>query len=249
MISRSEILISLRVTLFSTLASLVATAFLMQALNGGQSWLAFTIAFLVPLVITFPTTLYIQRQHANIARMHEELQEAHRNLKHISQFDDLTKILNRATFCRYTEERFEAGMPIHIFAIDADHFKKVNDEFGHIRGDEALVSMAKAIRSASRSTDFVGRMGGEEFCVCSVGVSAKEAQRIAERIRKAVESAVFEPVPGLRHPLTVSIGLARSRPGLSLDGVFNLADQAMYKAKQSGRNCVVVDETANQVAA
>ena len=186
--------------------------------------------------------------------MHEELQQAHRDLTYASQFDELTRIYNRSTFYRYSQDRFEEEPTLAMLLIDADNFKSINDQYGHQSGDDALSLIADAIKGAIRTTDFVGRLGGEEFCVCCPNVSPEQAQRIAERVRKAVSQIVFEPAPGVFHMLTVSIGVAQSLPDTSLadtslDALLKRADQRMYRAKHGGRNLVVFDDEMDAISA
>jgi len=128
-----------------------------------------------------------------------------------------------------------------MLLIDADHFKKINDQWGHPTGDVALKSITDAIRSSLREHDIVGRIGGEEFAVFLPGANEEEALMVAERIRTAVEKVVF--VPGERaerYPLTVSIGGVAKLGDASLSQIMTIADRKLYQAKESGRNKVMV---------
>jgi diguanylate cyclase (GGDEF)-like protein len=126
-----------------------------------------------------------------------------------------------------------------LLVIDADDFKSVNDRFGHDRGDEALVTIAGAIKSMLRGADLVGRLGGEEFGVFLPGATHDQAETVAERIRRSVNDAPFEP-EGARHPLSVSVGGAVFEHTLPFADLFRQADRQLYAAKQRGRNRVSI---------
>jgi diguanylate cyclase len=122
-----------------------------------------------------------------------------------------------------------------LLVIDADHFKMVNDYFGHDCGDEALQLMARTIKASVRDGDLVGRIGGEEFGVFLKEASLDNATMTAERIRRSVATASFTP-DGTDHQLSVSIGGAHFDSRISFTDLFRIADQRLYEAKQSGRN-------------
>lgn len=123
--------------------------------------------------------------------------------------------------------------------IDADHFKKVNDEHGHAVGDQALNHLTRIIQDNLRQTDLLARYGGEELVVLMPGTLLAHAHLVAERARALVESTVLTLDDEKHLPITVSIGLAEWLPGESLELLLERADQQMYRAKQQGRNRVV----------
>jgi diguanylate cyclase (GGDEF)-like protein len=132
----------------------------------------------------------------------------------------------------------EQRCPFAILAIDIDHFKRVNDEYGHDIGDVVLQSLAKILLDVTRDGDVVARTGGEEFIVIMPKVEAKRAYQLAERLRMRVSESFIDPVGCIN----VSIGISGwPLEQLSLEEVFKLADQALYKAKKTGRNRCVVD--------
>lgn len=229
----------LRVTILSVIVSLLLTFVLMQFLMGHHKAVAYIIAFIVPSTIAFPITYYIQRQRIELAIMHEELKQAHSELEHIAQFDDLTQIYNRATFYRLSNDSVARHEDAALLMVDVDHFKCINDQYGHKAGDEALMLIVGAIKSAIRDSDFVGRMGGEEFCIYCPKATREQAPSIAERVREAVMAVRFEPRLGVLHPLTVSIGGALADPVKDLDNLIQTADRYMYEAKETGRNKVI----------
>ncbi|MBN9010905.1 MAG: GGDEF domain-containing protein, partial [Rhizobiales bacterium] len=132
--------------------------------------------------------------------------------------------------------------------VDADHFKTINDRFGHDRGDEALRVIARSIQGLVRGADLVGRVGGEEFGVFLPGSSSRQAEAVAERIRKTINEAEFD-ADGERTPLSVSVGGAIFRGDVSYADLFHVADQQLYRAKQAGRNRVVVARMPGKLAA
>mgnify|MGYP003628120144 FL=1 len=128
--------------------------------------------------------------------------------------------------------------------IDADNFKAINDLFGHDNGDQALAIIARSIRSVLRTGDLVGRMGGEEFAVYLPDLDYSQTEAIAERIRRSVNLAVFNP-DGRQRTLSVSIGGAVFEGRASFAELFRIADQRLYKAKQTGRNRSTVVNVAD----
>jgi diguanylate cyclase (GGDEF)-like protein/hemerythrin-like metal-binding protein/PAS domain S-box-containing protein len=155
--------------------------------------------------------------------------------------DPLTGAMNR----NGTEERVRAelkrsdryGDKLSLVLIDLDHFKAVNDTYGHLAGDRILRGFCDIARSCLRSTDSLGRVGGEEFVVLLSETDLKGARLFAERLRTALEEFQFDG--GIR--ITASIGVASHREGEEFSSLMDRADSAMYRAKQSGRNRVVLD--------
>jgi diguanylate cyclase (GGDEF)-like protein len=155
--------------------------------------------------------------------------------------DGLTGMLNRnALDGRVSElahQSSQTGAPVAAIVLDIDHFKRVNDRFGHVRGDEVLREIAARVRGELRVYDLAYRLGGEEFLVLVPGAGAVEAHELAERLLEAVRS---EPVAEI--DVRVSAGVAASPPGEPFEwtSVYRLADDALYEAKRSGRDRVVV---------
>jgi diguanylate cyclase (GGDEF)-like protein len=131
------------------------------------------------------------------------------------------------------------GRPIALLMIDVDHFKAVNDQFGHASGDVALRLIAEVFRSNIRAFDSLARYGGEEFVVVMPGSNPDDAIAAAERLRLAVETVVFEPTKGKTHRLTVSVGVSCTCDDVSTpELLLHTADLALYEAKRLGRNRV-----------
>jgi diguanylate cyclase (GGDEF)-like protein len=177
------------------------------------------------------------------------LNVAHGKLERMALHDALTGLANRRKFqLRYDIElarQQRSRDDLVLLVLDIDHFKAVNDAHGHVVGDVCLRAVAQALARHARASDTVARFGGEEFLVLLAGTSLAEGARVAEKLRRAVESTHI-PVEGLAQPLrvSVSIGVA-ARTGtsdLSLEGLIERADAGVYRAKQRGRNQVCLGD-------
>ncbi|MFN9719347.1 MAG: diguanylate cyclase [Planctomycetota bacterium] len=169
------------------------------------------------------------------------------DLVHVSKLDALTGVFNRAYLLQELEERASLhrvrGQSLGLALVDIDHFKNINDTYGHLAGDAALKVVAQTLIDTLRDTDIVGRWGGEEFVAILNDTNASGLAVVGERIRSRIEAAVVN-YQGQRIPMTVSIGLAEGHVlGKTQDFgnfLFASADAAMYQAKQAGRNRFVV---------
>jgi len=132
----------------------------------------------------------------------------------------------------------DASAPVAAVMVDVDYFKRVNDTHGHGAGDEVLKQVAEVLRNSVREADIPVRYGGEEFVLFLVGASFVGVAEYAERIRSAIERHPCTLGPGLSLSVTVSIGVAERRQQEPLDGLIRRADEALYRAKQGGRNRV-----------
>lgn len=162
-------------------------------------------------------------------------------VKHLAMTDELTGFYTRRRFFELADKECTRARlcshPLSLLLIDVDHFKDVNDTFGHIIGDEVLETIANRCRLLLRETDIFGRYGGEEFVALLPEVKCPKA--IADRLRKGFESEPITLNNDIRIPITVSIGIATLTEQCTMKTLFEKADKALYKAKQSGRNCVV----------
>jgi diguanylate cyclase (GGDEF)-like protein len=161
----------------------------------------------------------------------------------LASTDSLTGLLNRRTFMEsaYAElaRAHREHRPTCVLMLDLDHFKKINDTYGHRAGDRVLQHFSQALRSCIRPFDLAGRYGGEEFCVLLSGAEPAEAEAIADRIRAAVEADVVD-VATANLAYTVSIGVTDvPRDAVVLEEIVSRADEALYEAKSGGRNRVV----------
>ena len=167
------------------------------------------------------------------------------SIKNIAIYDTLTGLYNR----RYFEERlgvdaqksFYSGTPLSLVMVDIDHFKKINDTFGHTEGDQALCKISSLLKTSVRKKDTVARYGGEEFILILPEAGLEESFVIAERIRRQVENTSFE-VGQTQVNLTLSMGISNfpSHRAKSKEDLVKMADQALYDAKRGGRNKVCI---------
>ncbi|AFG36549.1 sensor domain-containing diguanylate cyclase [Spirochaeta africana] len=157
-------------------------------------------------------------------------------LKRLARTDQLTGILNRYWFHELSDREIEAarryGHPLSLIIFDVDHFKQVNDTYGHNVGDEVLKQLVGVVQGEIRASDVLARWGGEEFVVLLPHADAAAAGQAAEKLRAAVESADV----GADGGVTISLGVAELGSEESLDAMIGRADRALYRAKQSGRN-------------
>ena len=229
-----------RVYLLTVLGSLlcVGVAYFLDSFNfaTGQ-WITGNINNLfIPLILAVPML------HFTLTKL-RELAIAHHELMHIAATDSLTSLLNRRAFNAmvhgYLErmERRHAVFSGALLIVDIDHFKVINDNFGHVHGDEALRLVARSIRDSVRDFDVVGRMGGEEFSIFLPGSNPHHAATTAERIRLAIQAIEFAPV-GAPHRISASVGGAVFDRCLTFAELYQVADQRLYAAKRQGRNRV-----------
>ena len=174
--------------------------------------------------------------------------EYQRRLAHGALHEPLTGLYNRRHFMDRLAAELAAsqrhGHPLALLLVDVDHFKRVNDDFGHLAGDEALKMVAYVLQGAVRKEDVVARFGGEEFVVLERETGLTGARALGERIRRAVErsrcaSDGREIGITVSVGVTVSAGLGQAEPGRSAEQLLEAADRALYRAKQAGRNGVV----------
>lgn len=160
-------------------------------------------------------------------------------LERLSNTDKLTGLYNRLRLDELLSEQLalsqRSGSPFTLVLCDIDHFKKINDDHGHLVGDEVLVELAKLLQTHTRATDYVGRWGGEEFLIICPATTAEGAQKLIESLREAVTQLNFN------HDLTLtmSFGIAAAPPH-GIVNILKTADNALYEAKRRGRNRVVV---------
>jgi diguanylate cyclase (GGDEF)-like protein len=170
-----------------------------------------------------------------------------------AQTDPLTGALNRRAFmwrgARLLQRHAYERAPLCLLFLDLDHFKSLNDRFGHSGGDDVLTSFVGLVNACIRPTDFLFRIGGEEFCCLLPHTTAEQAHRVAERIRHQFEMTMTE-VAGTVVKTTASLGIASTDAfGYELDTLMRRADMAVYAAKRAGRNRVVVATAGDAEAA
>jgi len=182
-----------------------------------------------------------------VQRLYRSLYQASRKIKNIqedAQRDALMGCFNRRYVLAALEEQKqladESGIPLCLAVLDIDHFKRINDELGHLGGDDVLRTFARIAQQGVRGGDVFGRYGGEEFLLIFPATSLLPALNTCERIRAQVESHAWSKL--LKGRVTVSIGVTQYVLGESVLEFFSRADTAMYMAKEGGRNQVVVEE-------
>ena len=174
-----------------------------------------------------------------------DLEEAEAQLKFFATVDPLTNTFNRRHFLELSERKIKRTLTSHgqasFLLFDLDHFKKINDEHGHIIGDQVLQGIAQACSKHLRPNDVLGRFGGEEFVILLPETKLEDAKNIAERLRLLIEETPIKTDIGSVNT-TISIGLAIKEKTsiMSVDQLLSRADRAMYRAKQTGRNRVII---------
>lgn len=236
------------VACIAALGSVLVAATVVPMLGGtvdGNAWL---MCIVCPLATAFPASAYtfwqsdrLKQAHRELARTHAQLAATHRRLAEKASRDDMTGMLNRESFFAALDGSRRRSDRGALLIIDADHFKKINDNFGHLTGDDALLEIAAAISRGVRSGDILGRIGGEEFGAFLIGATEAEAAVVAERVRREVEQVRFQPAGEAHVPLTVSIGGTVCSLGATVSELMRVADRCLYEAKNRGRNLAIVD--------
>lgn len=202
---------------------------------------------LTTLDIVIATEVYYRMRFADLNWSLQHLEQERQHLRQQLEQDALTGVSSRTALLQQLDKAVQGalktGQPLCLIMADLDHFKQVNDTLGHLVGDQVLKEIGQRIRAALREFDLVGRFGGEEFCILLENTSPHTAGQIAERIRARIGN---EPVQaaGNSVEITISQGLAIWNSRDNGKSLLQRADQAMYRAKQTGRNCVVGVEDA-----
>jgi len=231
-----------RVVLWTILGTLacVAASFLLDSFSfetGTWGWGTDPVKnLLIPLIIAPPLLFYLTWQQRQLAIAHHELMT-------LATTDSLTQCLNRRAFTAIVSEHLAraanaAEQPSGaLLLIDIDHFKRINDTYGHDRGDLALIEVAKAVREVVRDADTVARVGGEEFAVLLPRATREGTEQVSERIRARIgETIVGSDSRPAR--LSASIGATMIPPAASFSDLYVMADRSLYAAKRAGRNRV-----------
>ena len=196
-------------------------------LNG--FWLLSMLYFVIPILITCLILFEI---------LLSQWRHRERLIQHLSQIDPLTNTFNRRRISQSLEYLHQQD-PHNSYAVvllDLDHFKSINDQFGHHMGDNVLIAVSQELNDQIQKHDLVGRFGGEEFILILKHASLPKAYQIAERCRTTIEALVINNDEGQSIHVTASFGIAQSHHGLRPQQVLSQADKALYAAKASGRN-------------
>ena len=180
---------------------------------------------------------------AELGKLNEELNETNRRLQELATTDELTGLWNRRRFFEVLRREFHRvrrhGTDLALAMFDLDHFKVVNDTYGHTFGDRVLVEVAKAVLLEVRETDVAARYGGEEFVVLMPSTSSEEAMSAVERIRKRVaQRYISDGKHAVRVTLSAGVSAAEAQGTSTPEALLRLADEALYAAKHAGRDCV-----------
>jgi len=185
----------------------------------------------------------VERANAELVTRNEDLHRANEVLARLSVTDGLTGLHNHRHFqdslTREAKRVDRTGESLALILVDIDHFKAWNDRLGHAAGDEILRRVAQVMQELLRTTDLLARYGGEEFALLAPGTDLEGATRLAEKMRTTIsQTRFFIAPPSEQESVTVSMGVARYRGDRKR--LFSDADRALYRAKASGRDCVIV---------
>lgn len=183
-----------------------------------------------------------------ILSLEKNLLESRMKLQELAMHDALTGLLNRRAVYEQLQSEFSrlkrAEKPLSVILVDIDHFKQINDTYGHLVGDKALVHVAQILKKSVRPYDIVGRWGGEEFVVVAPHCGLEQAVLIAERLRQQVASTPLPLDDGTTIQIRLSGGVAAIEPAripaLNIDRLFQAVDEALYAAKRNGRNRIYI---------
>jgi diguanylate cyclase (GGDEF)-like protein len=266
----------------SALLQLIAALLALRALPGSRShrypWIALSLALVLMVERRIEPLLDFHDSMADLAdalyallvsavivlsviglvRLLRELRATEERLTHLSVTDPLTGLANRRHLLAGLEQELRradrSGRPLSVLMVDLDHFKAINDRYGHAVGDAVLVAVAARCQARLRAIDLCGRVGGEEFVVVLPETDAEGAAATAERLRADLADAPIDTAKG-RLSLTISVGTVTYDPAVpfadhapgdtvvaTVHVLLQRADDALYRAKESGRNCVRADD-------
>ncbi|KGE04684.1 GGDEF domain-containing protein [Pseudohaliea rubra] len=222
-------------TLFSALFSLLVLALFAMSYRQAP-----VMPLELPALLNLGAVLVA---HCIIFRFSERSRElAYAELARLSQYDELTGLLNRRQFDAELRQHMalarRRGSSTAVLLVDLDHFKHINDRHGHLVGDRVLVEAGQCISAVVRATDSVGRWGGEEFVIVCPDTELSGASQVAEKVRRSLERSPL----GDGVQLSASVGVAVDRSEESVESLLARADGALYRAKEQGRNRVVLEE-------
>lgn len=184
----------------------------------------------------------IDAMRNELARLLSRLTNQNTELERLATTDGLTGLVNRRSLFDHLEQEVyrtqRYGTALSVVMFDIDHFKRINDNWGHAAGDWVLRKIARETHQLLRKTDKAGRYGGEEFVVLLPEADLREALLLAHRLSQRISDTVITPEHGTPISVTVSVGVATLAPNESGEALIYRADQALYRAKQEGRNRV-----------
>jgi diguanylate cyclase (GGDEF)-like protein len=239
--SKTKILVSLCLfLLYASLFTYARSTIPVHSIADWQVYLTTMVTAFTAFAVFASVALYYQ---TSVNQVENNLREANRLLENLARTDPLTALHNR----RIIEEKLgdsnigmmDDGKAFSVIMSDIDHFKKLNDTFGHQIGDLVLISVSKILKNATRSGDVVARWGGEEFLILLPGTCGREAEEVAERMRIAIaQSPIY--IDDNEICISMTFGVAECTFEIGINECINRADKALYEGKNSGRNKVVL---------
>lgn len=237
---------TIRYMALTTICIIILPATLWLLIQGEKLTILMAIATTLFIGSAIRATKILSLTLHRTFQLTHELSDARDFAEKLAHTDTLTELNNRRAFIGMSRQRIlycqRHKDPVPLLRLDLDHFKSINDRFGHDAGDSTLQQLARILTGSVRSSDICGRIGGEEFAVLLSKSTIQEASLVAEKIRIAVEQSTIKTA-STQLSMTVSIGISSAND--SLEALLKTADQAMYLAKQAGRNRVY-PETGTQ---
>jgi diguanylate cyclase (GGDEF)-like protein len=239
--------------ILSMLATLSIAFVIVPELGGSVDGIALLMCVVCPLIVGGPASAFqfwqndklhrardeLAKTHGQLDRMHRDLMSAHVALSEKARRDGMTGLLNRESFFEAMQTMLDGGCEGTLVFVDADHFKSINDTFGHHAGDVTLKAIASTIADATHDGNFAGRIGGEEFAVFLAGADYEGHAQFAEGIRAQIADLEIN-CDGTLVPVTVSIGGSSFKGQIETTALCRAADRNLYSAKHQGRNRVVM---------
>lgn len=251
---KKTLIVSTQWALMVAVVFTTATAFATSYFFPGETdALVFAVAISASLSIVgaFPTFAYFYHQHLKITELNERLKQTNEELrmmythsKRDASVDNMTKLLNREHFFAAVRNRRRSIDYGSLLILDIDHFKSINDTYGHQVGDKALQSVAETMLFTLRDSDVLGRIGGEEFAAFLPSPKLEDAITAAERLRINIEALRIEVDEETSFSITASIGVGLAPKNDVMEDIFQRVDEALYVAKRSGRNRTQTVEAA-----
>jgi len=242
---------SKRLIIFALVQSLLTVAVILFTLPGIRAGLSSSNLIML-LALLSATALIINslRKHAfalfeqliKVTQEKQDLQTKNELMEQLNRVDSATGLYNHRSFHEHLVKVIETpdnyAYPTHLAILDIDHFKRVNDTYGHAVGDVAIKFVARQLSLAMDPSDFVARYGGEEFAVVCIDKRTEHVIEQLEQLRQSIAQHKLDHLGG--ESVTISIGIQKLLPGMSKEELFQQADEALYRAKKSGRNQTMV---------
>ncbi|MBO6716754.1 MAG: GGDEF domain-containing protein [Rhizobiaceae bacterium] len=225
-------------------ALLVMLPLSLNQIFGSENIVAQTLLLAVTLAVMTIFGVLIDNQRRRLFQLANQLDYA-------ATHDPLTGVCNRGEIFRQLKRELDragrSGTPLSVLSVDIDHFKAINDGYGHAAGDRVLKEVAARMTTLVRPSDALGRVGGEEFMIVLPATCVVGAKYLAERLRSGIEQVAI-PWDDRTIRCTISIGVAQSGANEQSEVLYTRADEALYTAKSAGRNCLAANNTDRQIS-